>query len=147
MKNAVFCDVAPCRSCVSRRFGGTYRLHFQSRKIRERGTSVSRWHCSVTCSRWFLARGSTRRHTPEDGIIYIYIYIYIYVFIFVFTGTLQVETKESPHIIKICHENNFQQFTIRSSFSLKLQLMIQILVTYTSGIHLTVNNKLHPPCV
>jgi hypothetical protein len=28
MKNAVFWDVAPCRFCVNRRFGGTYRLHF-----------------------------------------------------------------------------------------------------------------------
>jgi hypothetical protein len=43
MKNAVFWDVAPSRSCVNRRFGGTYRLHLQGRKIRERGTSVSRW--------------------------------------------------------------------------------------------------------
>jgi hypothetical protein len=42
LKNAVFWDVAPCRSCVSRRFGGTYRLHFQGRKIRERGISVSK---------------------------------------------------------------------------------------------------------
>jgi hypothetical protein len=41
MKNAVFWDVAPCRSCVTRRFGGTYRLHIQGRKIRERGTSES----------------------------------------------------------------------------------------------------------
>jgi hypothetical protein len=31
LKNAVFWDVAPCRSCVNRRFGGTYRLHLQSR--------------------------------------------------------------------------------------------------------------------
>jgi hypothetical protein len=38
MKNAVFWDVAPCRSCVNRRFGGTYRLHLHGRKIRERGT-------------------------------------------------------------------------------------------------------------
>jgi hypothetical protein len=30
MKNAVFWDVAPCRSCVNRRFGGTYRLHLQT---------------------------------------------------------------------------------------------------------------------
>jgi hypothetical protein len=30
MKNAVFWDVAPCRSCVNRRFGGTYLLHLQS---------------------------------------------------------------------------------------------------------------------
>jgi hypothetical protein len=43
MKNAVFWDVAPRRSCVNRRFGGTYRLHLQGRKIRVRGTSVSRW--------------------------------------------------------------------------------------------------------
>jgi hypothetical protein len=43
MKNAVFWDVAPCRPSVNRRFGGTYRLHLQGRKIRERGTSVSRW--------------------------------------------------------------------------------------------------------
>jgi hypothetical protein len=28
-KNAVFCDVALCRSYVNRRFGGTYRLHHQ----------------------------------------------------------------------------------------------------------------------
>jgi hypothetical protein len=43
MKNAVFWDVAPCRSCVNRRFGGNYRLHLQGRKIRERGASASRW--------------------------------------------------------------------------------------------------------
>jgi hypothetical protein len=43
MKNAVFWDVAPCTSRVNRRFGGTYRLYLQGRKIREGGTSVSRW--------------------------------------------------------------------------------------------------------
>jgi hypothetical protein len=32
MKNAVFRDVAPCRYCVNRRLGGTYRLHLQGRK-------------------------------------------------------------------------------------------------------------------
>jgi hypothetical protein len=37
MMNAVFWDVAPCRSCANRRFLGTYRLHLQGRKI-----SVSR---------------------------------------------------------------------------------------------------------
>jgi hypothetical protein len=46
MKKAVFWDVALSRYCVNRRFGGTYRLHLQSRrkekKIRERGTSASR---------------------------------------------------------------------------------------------------------
>jgi hypothetical protein len=43
MKNAVFWDVAPCRSCVNRRFGGT---------------------SAATCSGWFLARGF---FYPEDG--------------------------------------------------------------------------------
>jgi hypothetical protein len=28
MKNVVFWDVAPCTSCVNRRFGGTYRDKF-----------------------------------------------------------------------------------------------------------------------
>jgi hypothetical protein len=49
MKNAVFRDVAPCSFCVNRRFGGSYRLHLQGRRICERGTSV--------------------RHIPENGIL------------------------------------------------------------------------------
>jgi hypothetical protein len=43
LKNAVFWDVVPCISCVNRRFGGTYRLHLQGRKICECGTSLCRW--------------------------------------------------------------------------------------------------------
>jgi hypothetical protein len=43
MKNTVFWYVEPCISCANRRFLETYRLHLQGRKIRERGTSVSRW--------------------------------------------------------------------------------------------------------
>jgi hypothetical protein len=47
MKNAVFWDVAQCRYCIYRRFGGMHRLHLQGRRkkgnIRERGTSVNRW--------------------------------------------------------------------------------------------------------
>jgi hypothetical protein len=31
MKNVIFWNVMPCRSCVNRRFGGTYGLHLQSR--------------------------------------------------------------------------------------------------------------------
>jgi hypothetical protein len=34
LKNAVFWDVAPCRYCVTRRFGRTYHLHLQGIKIR-----------------------------------------------------------------------------------------------------------------
>jgi hypothetical protein len=49
--NAVFWEVAPCRSCVNRRFGRTYRLHLQGRKILEQGTSVSRW-----LTDWVLTR-------------------------------------------------------------------------------------------
>jgi hypothetical protein len=50
MKNAVFWDVEPYRSCVDRRFGETYCLHLQGRKIRERGISVSRWLQSAATS-------------------------------------------------------------------------------------------------
>jgi hypothetical protein len=49
-KNAVFWDVAPCRSCVNRRFGGTYRLHIQGIKIGERGSNVSRWLHTADCN-------------------------------------------------------------------------------------------------
>jgi hypothetical protein len=58
VKNTVFWDVAPCRSCVNRPFGGTYRLNLQGRKILERGTSRKLVaHTAATCLRWFLARG------------------------------------------------------------------------------------------
>jgi hypothetical protein len=43
IKNTVFWGVAPCRYCVKRRFGGTYPLHLQGKKIRERGTNVNTW--------------------------------------------------------------------------------------------------------
>jgi hypothetical protein len=58
LKNAVFWDVAPCSSCVNQRFGGTYCLHLQATKIRERGTSVSRW------------LQTARHHIPENGILH-----------------------------------------------------------------------------
>jgi hypothetical protein len=71
MKNAVFWDLAPCRSCLNRRFGGTYRLHLQGRKIRERGTSVSRWLKmeTIISSETSVHTRSTRSHIPEDGIL------------------------------------------------------------------------------
>jgi hypothetical protein len=59
LKKTLFWDMAPCRYCVNRRFGGTYRLHLQStrknKKIRERGTS------------WFFACGFSFFFYPEDG--------------------------------------------------------------------------------
>jgi hypothetical protein len=42
LKNAVFWDVAPCRSCVNRRFRVSYRLHLRGRKIRWLRTLVPR---------------------------------------------------------------------------------------------------------
>jgi hypothetical protein len=74
MKNAVFWDVAPCRSCVNRRFGETYRLHIQGRKIRERGTSVSKWlRSAIRFSETSVHARSTRRHIPEDGTLQVFI--------------------------------------------------------------------------
>jgi hypothetical protein len=73
MKNAVFWDVAPCISCVNRRFGGTYRFRLQVRKIRERGTNVSRWLQmmmeAICSSETAVHTTSTRRNIPEDGIL------------------------------------------------------------------------------
>jgi hypothetical protein len=43
LMNVVFWDVVLCRSCVNRRFGGTYRFHLQGRTIRKRETSVRMW--------------------------------------------------------------------------------------------------------
>jgi hypothetical protein len=88
MKNAVFWDVAPCRSCVTGRFGGTYGLHLHGRKIRERETSVRRWmqishagfsladFCSmkmeaIRSSETSVHTRSTRRHIPQDGILHL----------------------------------------------------------------------------
>jgi hypothetical protein len=54
MKNAVFWDVVPCRSCVNRRFGGRYCLHFQGRKIR---------------SHWDREFESNSRHGCQSALI------------------------------------------------------------------------------
>jgi hypothetical protein len=96
MKNAVFWDVALCRSSgLNRRFGGTYRLHLHGRKIRERGTRVSRWlqtkqspaHAGSSLADFSTLKmeaipssetsvqstRSTRRHNPEDGILHYFL--------------------------------------------------------------------------
>jgi hypothetical protein len=68
MKNAVYWDVAPCSSCVNRRFRGTYPLRLQGRKIRERGTSVSRWlQEAIRSSETSVHTRTTQRHIPENG--------------------------------------------------------------------------------
>jgi hypothetical protein len=61
-KNVIFWDVALCRSCVNRRFGGTYRLHLQGRRIRKQWTSVSRW--LVVHRSWIFLPLRWRRHFP-----------------------------------------------------------------------------------
>jgi hypothetical protein len=43
LKNAVFWDVALCRSCVNRRFGGTHRLHLQGKKNPRARNQRNRW--------------------------------------------------------------------------------------------------------
>jgi hypothetical protein len=86
MKNAVFWDVAPCRSCGNQHFGGAYRLHLQGRKSHEQGTSVSGWlqtHAgfsltdipavkmeAICSSETSIHTRSTWRHIPQDSILY-----------------------------------------------------------------------------
>jgi hypothetical protein len=65
VKNEVFWDVASCRSCVHRRFGGTYHLHLQGRNIRERGTSMSRWLRIFLPWKWRLYIPPKRRFTQD----------------------------------------------------------------------------------
>jgi cytidine deaminase len=47
MKNGVFWDVTPCGSCKNRRFGGTWRLHYQSDKNRGTRNNVVRFEFST----------------------------------------------------------------------------------------------------
>jgi hypothetical protein len=71
MKNTVFWHMVPCRSCVNRRFWGTYRLHLQGIKIRERGTSVSRWQQTaamrVYVVAWFHVEQTYTTPTQKDA--------------------------------------------------------------------------------
>jgi hypothetical protein len=79
-------DVAPCRYCVNRRFGGTYCPHLQGRNICEWGTSLSRWlqtHSGsslvdfsplkmevIRSSETWVHTRCTRHHIPDDGILH-----------------------------------------------------------------------------
>jgi hypothetical protein len=49
LKSTIFWDITPCSLLkVNRRFGGTYRLHLQGRKIsRARNQSESRWQATT----------------------------------------------------------------------------------------------------
>jgi hypothetical protein len=81
MKNAVFWDVAPCRSCgLNRRFGGRYRFHLQGRKISERGFSTLKMEGIRSSEMSVQSTRSTQCHIPEEGILHSYVmFLYIYV--------------------------------------------------------------------
>jgi hypothetical protein len=70
LKNDVLWDVVPCRSCVNRRFGGTYRLHRPGRKIcalvpRSRNFLPWRWRRYVPLKHRFTQdlHGATSQKT------------------------------------------------------------------------------------
>jgi hypothetical protein len=132
MKNAVFWDLAPCRSRVNQRFGGTYRLHLQCRKFRERGTSLSRWlqtelslqspaHIgssrsdfstqkmeAIYSSETSIHTRSTRLHLLENGIHQIQLsfgYLYFYVVRYrTWRERILIRMDDSPSI-GICGSN------------------------------------------
>jgi hypothetical protein len=76
IKNAVFWDVAPCRSCVNRRFGGT-SVHTRStwRHSQEDGILQQFYCCVCICFRVNVFteplpsndRRATHTHTKTDG--------------------------------------------------------------------------------
>jgi hypothetical protein len=78
-RNLMSCwDVVPCRSCVNRRFGGTYRLHLQCRKISlqlpARAGFLLVDFCTlkmeaISCSETSVHTRSTRHYIPENGIL------------------------------------------------------------------------------
>jgi hypothetical protein len=63
VKNAILWDVTPYDSCKNRRFGETLRLHHQSDN--NRCTMMKELRCSETS----VFTRTTRRVTPEDGIL------------------------------------------------------------------------------
>jgi hypothetical protein len=83
----IFRDMALCRSCVNRRFGGKNRLHIQGTNNRERGKSASRClqpyaHIdssladfsnlkmeAIRSSKTSVHTIPTQRHIQEDGIL------------------------------------------------------------------------------
>jgi hypothetical protein len=64
IKSTIFWVITPCIPLrVNRRFGGTYRLHFQRRQIsRARNQRENRWQADQSASR----QRTIRRYIPED---------------------------------------------------------------------------------
>jgi hypothetical protein len=62
MNAAIFWDIVPCSLYATERFGGTYHLSLQGRKLAELETSVQKVTRYAAC--WVLAR---LLFYPEDG--------------------------------------------------------------------------------
>jgi hypothetical protein len=73
MKNAVFWDVAPCSSCVNRRFGGTYRIVCSLQPPAYAGSSLADFFTlkmeAICSSETSVHTITTIRHIPENGIL------------------------------------------------------------------------------
>jgi hypothetical protein len=70
MKNAVFWDVAPCRTCVNRQTDVYYSLQSPAHagaSLADFSTLKMEEICSSETS---VYRRSTRHHIPEDGILH-----------------------------------------------------------------------------
>jgi hypothetical protein len=62
LKSTILWDITPCSPLrVNRRFGGTYRLHLQDRKIGEAKNQRE--------STWVDSERTTLRYIPEDGTL------------------------------------------------------------------------------
>jgi hypothetical protein len=76
MKSSIFCDIMACSPLkVNRRFGGTCRLRFQSRKIiqaRNQREVGSKQSSARTCSSETLVdfQRTTRRYIPEERTLH-----------------------------------------------------------------------------
>jgi hypothetical protein len=75
MKNAVFWDLPPCRSCVNRRFGEMYHLHLQGlQPPAQVGSSLADFSTlkteAIHSSETSVDTRSTRRHFPDDRILW-----------------------------------------------------------------------------
>jgi hypothetical protein len=85
-KNTIFWDITPCRPLkVYRRFGGTYRLYLQGRRISRASSGFPPAFTLVSCSAYSSTlkieaicssetsvdfQQTTRRYIPEDSTLH-----------------------------------------------------------------------------